>query len=204
MVRLREMSDWVQCSVHHPSPFICTHAQDLLPTWQSDLTSVVIILQRCSVSLSRCTTHTEHQKNILRDRFIHLGTAIARYLNSAGYQTELFDPKSGLPLHQSCGLMRLDDVAVAHHILRYPVSNQGQCTYLLHPQWGDAVYPATIISSAPVAITQHSLQHVVIPNWGYKYWHIISRIRVSRDNVQQHQNFWNRTPVPISAQKPGF
>lgn len=199
MVRLREMSDWVQCSVHRPSPFICTHAQDLLPTWQSNVTSVVIILQRCSVSLSRCTTHTEHQKNILRDRFIHLGTSIANHLNTAGYQTALFDPKSGQPLHAPCGLMRLDDVAVAHHALQYPVSHQGTCTHLLHPQWGDAVYPATIISSAPFEFSQHSLQHIVLPNWEQPYRHSISRNRVSRDAVQPHRGWWHRNLVCSSV-----
>lgn len=150
----RNDADGVQWSVHHPSPFICTHVQDLLPTWQGPLASVVLVLQRCPVSLLNRTVHTEQQKDILRDRFISLGSILANYLIAKGYRAELFDPKSGFPLHLPSGSMKLDDVAVAHCALKYPINTQGGCLYLVHPDWGDAVYPSTIVSSAPVTLVE--------------------------------------------------
>ncbi|MEM7771774.1 MAG: methylmalonic aciduria and homocystinuria type D protein [Cyanobacteria bacterium P01_A01_bin.37] len=168
MVLLRNLTDWVQCSVHKPSPFIGTHVQDLLPSWQNDLASVIVILQRCPVSLSRCTVRTEHQKNVLRDRFIHIGNLISHQLQTFGHEAELFDPKSGLPLTSSHGIMHLDDVAVARQSLRYSVSTQGLCTYLVHPIWGNAVYPATLISDAPPITVQRILHNLVLPN-GYAH-----------------------------------
>lgn len=35
--------------------------------------------------------------------------------------------------------------------------NAGCCKVLLHPQWGSAVYPATLFTTAPVAIVVQKL-----------------------------------------------
>lgn len=162
MVRLLDTTDWVQCSVHVPSPFICTHRQHLLPTWQTSPQSVIIILQRCTVSLTHCTTQTEHQKDLLRDRFLHIGAAIRHHLHTFGHDAEIFDPKSGHPIISPPGPLHLDDVAVARQALQYAAHTRGVCTYLMHPQWKDAVYPATLVSDAPVTRVQAMLSTIVL------------------------------------------
>ncbi len=158
MVLHRNDADGVQWSVHYPSPFICAHVHDLLPTWQEPLASVVLVLQRCSVSLVNRTADTERQKDILRDRFIYLGFAIINRLAAEGYDAEIFDPKSGFPFRLPSGSMKLDDVAIAHRALGYPINNQGSCRYLVHPEWSNAVYPSTIVSSAPVSVVEQILR----------------------------------------------
>jgi hypothetical protein len=165
MIPLLKATDWVQCSVHSPNPFICTHRQHLLPSWRSAPQSVIIILQRSLVPLSHCTAETERQKNVLRDRFIHIGNDIRHTIQTVGYDAELFDPKSGYPLISSPGSLALDDVAVACQRLRYAVSTREACTYLLHPQWKDAVYPSTIVSDAPVDKVKGVLPTIMLPDW---------------------------------------
>ncbi|MEB3212287.1 MAG: methylmalonic aciduria and homocystinuria type D protein, partial [Leptolyngbyaceae bacterium] len=164
MIPLLEATDGVQCSVHPPSSFIRTHRQRLLPSWQSEPQSVVIILQRCAVSLAHCTAQTDHQKDVLRDRFFHIGNDIRHHIHGIHHEVELFDPKSGYPVISSPGSLHLDDVAVACHMLHYAVSTQGTCTYLLHPQWRDAVYPSTLISDAPIEKVREVLSALVLPS----------------------------------------
>jgi len=162
MVLLRNLSHEVQGSVHEPSPFLCAHLHRLLPTWQSPLGSAIVLLQRCSMSLSCRTHHTEQEKDLLRDRFFHLGNIIAEALMDRGFEVELFDPKTGVPVRSPKGFIKLDDVAVARAALGYPVRQKGGCIYLVHPQWGDGVYPTTMVSSAPHPVAQKVLDTVIV------------------------------------------
>jgi hypothetical protein len=94
------------------------------------------------------TSDAERSKDTLRDRFIALGYDMAHRLEDCGYIAELFDPRTGFPLLSLPGSIRLDDVAVAHSMLRYNKVDVGGCVSLLHPIWGQMVYPSTLVSSA--------------------------------------------------------
>jgi hypothetical protein len=90
----------------------------------------------------------------MRRRFLDLGNAIATQLNQHNYLTDIFDPRTGMPVFSESGCVVLDDVAIAHACLGYPVCDRNGCAILLHPQWSSAVYPATLVSSAPVPVAE--------------------------------------------------
>jgi hypothetical protein len=45
-------------------------------------------------------------------------------------------------------------------LLRYRCVNAGMCKILLHPQWGGAVYPATLFTDAPFTIVEEILKNL--------------------------------------------
>ncbi|HEY9645204.1 MAG TPA: methylmalonic aciduria and homocystinuria type D protein [Chroococcidiopsis sp.] len=144
----------MQWSVHSPSAFIQDRAASLLPDWSCAIEpvlieSVLIVLQPCDRVLLERTLETEAQKERLRQNFLEIGAMVVLRLVEQGYRADLFDPSSGFPVYSSPGHTRLDDVAIARACLGYPVSRSGGCAVILHPLWGSAVYPSTVVSSAP-------------------------------------------------------
>ncbi len=139
----------MQWSVHSPSAFIRDRAASLLPDWSCAIESVLIVLQPCDRVLLERTLETEAQKERLRQNFLEVGAMVVLQLAEQGYRADLFDPSSGFPVYSIPGHTRLDDVAIAHACLRYPLSHSGGCAVILHPLWGSAVYPSTVVSSAP-------------------------------------------------------
>jgi hypothetical protein len=104
--------------------------------------------------LLRKSLASEASKNKLRLQFLSFALPVAEYLLLLGHSVELFDPRTGLPLLSSDGSLRLDDVAIAHALLGYPVYSYGGCSVVQHPTWGRAVYPSTLVSSAPPSLLQ--------------------------------------------------
>ncbi|MDX2216578.1 MAG: methylmalonic aciduria and homocystinuria type D protein [Oculatellaceae cyanobacterium bins.114] len=142
-------SEQIQYAVHPPSAYVSTHLRQLLPDWSVAASSMVLVLQRSQCTLFDRTPQTEADKDRLRNQFLALGLRLATALNDSGYAAEVFDPKTGFPILSSPGSLMLDDVAIARTVLGYASLNHGDCSILLHPTWGSAVYPSTLISSAP-------------------------------------------------------
>jgi hypothetical protein len=138
----------MQCSVHHPSPFIQKHGTQLLPTWDRPVGSVIVVLQPTGCDLAKRSPATEAQKQQLRQRFLQVGQAIAQHLQAQGHFADLFDPKTGYPVLSPPGSLALDDVAVVKACLGYPINTFKDCCLVLHPHWGSAVYPSVLMSSA--------------------------------------------------------
>jgi Methylmalonic aciduria and homocystinuria type D protein len=59
-------------------------------------------------------------------------------------------------IHQT-GNKVFSEVDSAQQLLGYSVMNAGCCKVLLHPQWGSAVYPATIFARAPEEVVATKL-----------------------------------------------
>lgn len=146
------IADQVQWSVHPPNSYICTHADQLLPDWSVSVHSILIVLQRCQFSFGDRTPQSEILKDQLREKFFRIGSAIASQAKQQGYRADLFDPRTGLPMLSLPGPTSLDDVAVACSSLGYAAASQRGCRLLIHPQWGKAVYPSILVSSAPPAV----------------------------------------------------
>ncbi len=146
----------IQYSVHPPNRFLAHHGHELLPDWPVPIASLLIVLQRCPLSLAMHTAATEECKQVMRSRFLQLGFAIATHLQQQDYLADVFDPATGLPLLSHSGDRRLDDVAVVRTCLGYRTVRCGECQLLEHPLWGDAVYPSVLVSSAPVQVLQAS------------------------------------------------
>jgi Methylmalonic aciduria and homocystinuria type D protein len=116
--------------------------------------SLLVVLQQSQHCLLKRTIATELDKDRLRQQFLETVTPIAQELMDAGYRVEVFDPKTGLPTLSAPGLLALDDVAVAHSALAYDTANHETCPAIIHPNWGSAVYPSTLLSSAPPAVLE--------------------------------------------------
>ena len=142
----------MEYSAHAPSQFIRTHADQLLPAWSASIASVVIVLQRSQVNLLQRSAATEQEKRRLRSQFVEFACRISQQLEEMGYVADAFDPRTGLPLFSQPGSLQLDDVALAQSLLGYQTKRVGACNLIIHPTWGEAVYPATVVSSASPAI----------------------------------------------------
>jgi hypothetical protein len=145
----------MQWSVHPPSQFLGRCRDRLLPDWAVEIRSVVLLLQRADCKLCQRNPRTEQQKQVLRDRFLHWGSTITHYLSHQGFAADLFDPKTGYPVFSQAGPLMLDDVAVVRACLGYERVDQQGCWMVLHPEWGSAVYPSVLVSSAaPDLVTE--------------------------------------------------
>jgi len=144
----------MQWSVHHPSDFLCRYSGQLLPTWTRPIASVLIVLQPSQFELLERTAQVEAQKNHLRQQFLHFGDRIAGNLKALGHLAEIFDPRTGLPLLSEPGTLVMDDVATVQACLGYEISDRCGCWVILHPTWGCAVYPSTLVSSATPEVLQ--------------------------------------------------
>jgi len=152
----------IQYSVHAPNDFIQTHLDQLLPGWTAPVLSVLVILQACQLALLHKTPETESLKAELRQRFLHLGFPIAHQLQKQGYWADLFDPQTGWPLLSPPGFLRLDDVAVVRSSLGYPLVASGGCALIEHPEWGNAVYPSILVSSAAPEVVATVTERITV------------------------------------------
>lgn len=135
-------------SVHVPNKFLQTHWRQLLPSWPVPVQSVIVWLQPSQIPLLRANQAVEQEKNRLREQLLLLGKDLAASLGQAGYPTEVFDPRSGLPTGSKPGSLHLDDLTLIQSLLGYPARHQGKCRVMVHPTWGAAVYPGIILSAA--------------------------------------------------------
>ena len=124
---------------------------------------MLIVLQPCNCDLLERSPTAEAQKRKLRRRFLKLGYAIAAQINRMGYAAAIFDPRTGSPLLARPGALRLDDVAIVQATLGYRVAYSHGCSIVLHPTWGQAVYPSTLISSAEPALVERLLRELEEP-----------------------------------------
>jgi Methylmalonic aciduria and homocystinuria type D protein len=149
----------MEYSVQAPNPFIQNNLHRILPEWDCPAQSVLVVLQRSPYAFLQRTTETERWKEHLRQGFFQFAEVVSSKLVESGYCVEIFDPKNGLPTASQSGELCLSDVATAHALLHYPVYRVGGCMLLMHPKWGSAVYPSTLITSAPLSwLSQSSTQ----------------------------------------------
>jgi len=123
--------------------------------------SVLIVLQQCQCVLFERTVDTEISKNQLRQQFIEFGCNITLKLREMGHLADVFDPQTGLPMISPPGQLKLDDVAVARSTLGYGVTDSDPCSMIVHPTWGGAVYPSTLVSSAQPHIVENVVRNIV-------------------------------------------
>ena len=127
---------------------------ELLPSWSMPVQSVLLYLQPSPIELSDRTAATEEIKDSLRLQFLACAEQWCESIINAGFLAEPFDPKYGTPIYAPPGEWPLDDVAVAHALLNYPMSEEGGCKILHHPEWNTGTFPSTLLSSAPPELLQ--------------------------------------------------
>ena len=106
--------------------------------------------QHSAMDLVRWGDEVEKEKDHCLERFAAFGAAVCAELRAAGHWADYIDPCSGLPmLTKGQNSKVYDEVAGMQLLLRFATQNAGCCKVLLHPQWGAAVYPATLFTTAP-------------------------------------------------------
>eukprot|EP01116_Phalansterium_solitarium_P021769 TRINITY_DN6914_c0_g1_i1.p1 TRINITY_DN6914_c0_g1~~TRINITY_DN6914_c0_g1_i1.p1 ORF type:complete len:202 (-),score=8.18 TRINITY_DN6914_c0_g1_i1:29-634(-) len=63
---------------------------------------------------------------------------------------DFIDPCSGYPVHSRSGSMAYNEVEGCQRLLRYNVSQVGECEVINHPRWGTNCYPGTLVTTAPL------------------------------------------------------
>lgn len=130
-----------------PTPFVQDNLEKMLPDWTLPRAWVVIILQKARFPLLTCSHIVEQEKQRLRERFMRFGVEVACDIKDKGELADLIDPRNGQPLFSHPGGLCHDDVKVVSTLLGFNTA-PGDCMRLFHPQWGNAVYPSIILSSA--------------------------------------------------------
>lgn len=151
----------LQYSVHPPTEFIRTHLDQLLPSWRLPVLSVLVFLQFCQFAFLEQTVHTEISKNQFRQQFVEFGSQVIFQLKAMGHLADIFDPRTGLPMTSPPGQLRLNDVKVVCATLDYSIDSSGSCAVIVHPTWGRAVYPSTLVSSAQPDVVEGVVATIV-------------------------------------------
>lgn len=154
-----ETGQIVQISIHLPSQFIVQNLERVIPDWNLPVLWVVIVLQQSRYELVETTPHVEKEKEQLREKFIRFGLEVAFKLRDRGFLTDLIDPRTGYPLLSHPGQIPHDDTAVVKALLGLPMIHNS-CRTLEHHEWGTAVYPSIMLSSASPTIIKSILKRV--------------------------------------------
>lgn len=151
----------VEVCIASPSQFILQHQSELLPGWQTPI-ELVLFLQESNISFKGSSQEIVAEKDRLRANFLRFGANLIFALQDRGYQSDLFDPRTGYPWLSQQGKMTLDDNAVVKALLYYPAINYNNCSLLNHPTWGDRIYPATIVTLASQNIVEPISKQLLI------------------------------------------
>ena len=138
----------VEISIHPPHDYLQQNLSELMPSCPTENIWTIIVLQQANLPLTEDIPGVQAEKDRLRDKFIGLVEAICDRL-SDGHNTftDGFDPRTGTPLHSPPGTLTHSDVAAVRAALGYDLI-PGECAAISHPDWGTAVYPSVIISTA--------------------------------------------------------
>jgi hypothetical protein len=153
-------SQAVEIGISSPSEYLCAHRERILPDWRNQPNMlVVVVLQRSRFELVDDNSVISSEKQRLREKFMRFGLDVAFNLRDCGYLTDLIDPRTGYPLLSHPGQIPHDDTAAVKALLGYPIL-KNQCRVLVHPQWGTAVYPSILVSTAPPIMIEWAIRTI--------------------------------------------
>lgn len=169
----------VQISVHSPTAYINANRERIFPDWKNQSKIwIIVVLQQSLYSLIKSSPAVELEKQRLRKSFIKFGLELAFTLEDTTppqleigkqepekcepekYRTDIIDPRTGYPILSRPGEISHDDTATVKALLNYPII-YNRCRVLVHPEWGTAVYPSIMISTAPPQKIMAAISDVV-------------------------------------------
>ncbi|CAK4558821.1 unnamed protein product [Aphanomyces euteiches] len=109
----------------------------------------VVTCQHACVDLAQFGEEADKEKDRLLENFVKWAHELSAAIIAAGHWADFIDPCSGLPmlaLNSNKVYSEVDGVEV---LLRYSCLSAGMCKILIHPEWGAAVYPASLFTTAP-------------------------------------------------------
>ena len=116
--------------------------------------------QHASVDLVNVGAAVEAEKDALLERFTAFAARVCALLQAQGHWADYIDPCSGLPMVHRQGTGVYGEVDALVTLLHYTTANAGCCKVLLHPRWGSAVYPASLLTKAPLETAHSALRAV--------------------------------------------
>lgn len=161
----RQLFETIEFSAHQPSDFIQTNQVRILPSWSNAVESVLVFLQHAPCDFSVQTETTEHWKSKLRQNFLRFGRKLITRFQEEGHFAVLIDPCTGFPLNTQSGSLTLSDVSIVKSLLHFSTELRGDCLVLIHPRWGDAVYPSTILSTASPSLAEYLTEPMLIDHY---------------------------------------
>lgn len=116
--------------------------------------------QRAREDLVAVGDSVELEKDRLLNVFLLFGESLTSRIRSASPRcwADYIDPCSGLPMLASHRSKVYSEVDGMECLLRYKAHNAGFCKVLTHPEWGSAVYPATLFAYAPVGLVKELIE----------------------------------------------
>lgn len=115
----------------------------------NDMNLIMIpTMQHAQHDLVKVGPEIEEEKDRLLLTFFEFGKLFCAKMQEAGAWADYIDPCSGLPMIFKDGNKVFDEVQSASTLLSYSTMNCGCCKVLLHPDWGSAVYPSSVFTTA--------------------------------------------------------
>ena len=155
----------VEIWITPPSEYVREHQQQLLPGWKDEISYLVSVLQESHLSFKNSAPEVTAEKELLRTRFLRFGSQLIFALRDCQVESDLFDPRTGFSFLAN-SKHPLDDNAVVRTLLNYPLVPYHQCSLIIHPAWGDRVYPSTIATSADLSAIESCIKSAcTTQNW---------------------------------------
>ena len=105
-------------------------------------------------------TLTPSSRDCFCRQFVKWANAVRDQVVAAGHWLNFTDPASGYPVHGDRGGMTCNDVDVCLLCTKFPTVDLGVCKILSHPEWKTAVYPTTMVTTAPLEVLTTALSAV--------------------------------------------
>ena len=144
-----------EVSVHTLPRTVAAEVQFILPSVAGPFVAV-LTAQKSSHSLVDWGDAVAKEKDALLERFVAWSSKLCQVLIEQGYWADYIDPCSGLPANTD-GNKIYGEVDGFQALLGYHTQNANCCKILLHPQWGSAVYPATMFTNAPSELVSETI-----------------------------------------------
>lgn len=133
--------------------YIVKHLKELLPDWLTYPQTIIFLFFQCKYPLNGSNLPQEQlEKDRLLLKFNQLGKEIYYQSKKQGILSEIICPKSGFSQYSTQGTQ----IFSIPHLLDRNLSSfqvkSGQCE-IIHPLWGQAVYPCIIFSMGNIRET---------------------------------------------------
>jgi hypothetical protein len=136
-------------SLKDKNEYIIKHHRELLPDWEEIPKTIVFVFFKSQYLLDGNNLLRENlEKDRLLLEFNQLGKEFYHLSKKERILSEIICPRSGYPQYSNKGnqIFSIQQL-VKKHLPSFTVKS-GQCS-LIHPVWGQAIYPSIMLSLAP-------------------------------------------------------
>ena len=128
--------------------YILEHQLELLPDWLMPAQTIVFVFFECKLPLDGTNLVAElWEKDRLLTKFYNLGWSFYSACQKQGIVADVICPKDGVPLYSGKGTNIFNITAIVTRYLSC-FQREGNGCGLIHPDWGQAVYPGLMLSVA--------------------------------------------------------